>query len=340
MAEHDDSDIARVLRAAGGRAGPSIDVTQAVLTAVHAEWHAAVEKQQRRRAQRVWLAAAASVTAAAVALFLGRSLLTPQGEVVANVSRSVGAVQIKEDDGDRWQYLADANAATALHAGERMHTGPDGRIAIAMENGVSLRLDRDTSVAFVDADHIEVNEGAVYVDSGIAAANAGRLQVSTPAGVVRHVGTQYEARVVNDGSTRIRVREGRVDVKPVKGEALTLQVGDQILVSPSGVERRGRIEPSDDEWDWASNAAPEFDIEGRPVREFLAWAGREAGLEVVFATPESAAEARRAVLSGSVAGLNPDEALAAVLPTTSLRSTERDGKLVIEMARSHQAQPQ
>ena len=221
-----------------------------------------------------------------------------------------------------------------------MHTGADGRIAIAMENGVSLRLDRDTSVAFVDADHIEVNEGAVYVDSGVAAANAGRLQVSTPAGVVRHVGTQYEARVVNDGSTRIRVREGRVDVKPVKGEALTLRVGDQILVSPSGVERRSRIEPSDDEWDWASNAAPEFDIEGRPVREFLAWAGRETGLEVVFATPESAAEARRAVLSGSVAGLNPDEALAAVLPTTSLRSTERDGKLVIEMARSHQAQSQ
>ncbi len=148
------------------------------------------------------------------------------------------------------------------------------------------------------------------------------------------MGTQYEARVVDDGSTRIRVREGRVDVRPVKGDALTLQVGEQILVSAAGIKARGRIEPSSDEWDWASNAAPEFDIDGRPVHEFLAWAGRETGLKVVFATPESAAEARRAVLSGSVAGLNPDEALAAVLPTTSLRSTERDGELVIEMASS------
>jgi hypothetical protein len=68
------------------------------------------------------------------------------------------------------------------------------------------------------------------------------------------------------------------------------------------------------------------------LHAFLAWAAREAGLRVVFASAESAAEAQRAVLSGSIAGLDPDEALAAVMPTTSLRSTERDGQLVIEMA--------
>ncbi len=128
------------------------------------------------------------------------------------------------------------------------------------------------------------------------------------------------------------MREGRVDVTPVHGSARTLQVGDQILVSASGIEERSRIEPSSDDWDWASNVAPDFDIDGRPVHEFLAWAGRETGLKVVFASPESAAEANRAVLSGSVAGLGPDEALAAVLPTTSLRSTEVDGQLVIELA--------
>jgi hypothetical protein len=111
-----------------------------------------------------------------------------------------------------------------------------------------------------------------------------------------------------------------------------LQVGDQIVMSSSGIEERGSIAPDSDEWNWAASTAPDFDIDGRPVHEFLAWAGREAGLRVVFATPESAAEARRAVLSGSVEGLAPEEALAAVLPTTSLRSTERDGQLIIEMA--------
>jgi hypothetical protein len=113
----------------------------------------------------------------------------------------------------------------------------------------------------------------------------------------------------------------------VHGATRTLQVGEQILVSGAGIEARNTIEPNSDEWDWASNAAPVFDIDGRPANEFLAWAGRETGLKVVFATPQSEAEAQRAVLSGSIAGLAPDEALAAVLPTTSLRSTERDGQL-------------
>ena len=53
------------------------------------------------------------------------------------------------------------------------------------------------------------------------------LRLGTPAGVVQHVGTQYEARIL-DGGTRIRVREGRVDVKPEHGNAQSAGVGEQI----------------------------------------------------------------------------------------------------------------
>jgi ferric-dicitrate binding protein FerR (iron transport regulator) len=328
MAEHDDSDIARVLRATGKRAEPSADATRSVYAAVHAEWRNAVTKRERPRSRRVWLAAAASVAVAAVALFFGTSVLTSTPELVANVSRTVGKVEMREGAAGNWENVADNGA---LHVGENIHTGRDGRLTLALRDGVSLRLDHDTSIALVSPDRVDVVSGAVYVDSGMPTTTAGRLQVGTPAGVIQHVGTQYEARIVN-GGTRVRVREGRVDVTPVHGSARTLQVGEQILVSAAGIEDRNRVEPSSDDWDWASNVAPDFDIDGRPVHEFLAWAGRETGLKVVFATPESAAEAKRAVLSGSVAGLGPDEALAAVLPTTSLRSTERDGELVIEMA--------
>ena len=60
--------------------------------------------------------------------------------------------------------------------------------------------------------------------------------------------------------------------------------------------------------------------------------GARVGREIVFATPQSEAEAERAVLSGSVEGLGPAEALAAVLPTTSLRSVERgDGAIEISL---------
>ncbi len=328
MAEHDDSDIARVLRAAGGRANPSDDMTRAVYEAVHAEWRATVERQRRKRMHRVWLAAAASIAVAAIALFASRGLIHTPGELMADVSRSAGVVQFREGDSDEWQSAA---ATKSLRIGQSIHTGADGRVALALRDGVSLRLDHDTNVAIVSADRVDVRTGAVYLDSGVSGPSAARLQVGTPAGIVRHVGTQYEARILSSG-TRVRVRERSVDVMPANGPARTLEVGDQILVSSAGVEQRSRIEPSSDEWDWASNAAPEFDINGKPVQEFLAWAGRETGLKVVFTSAESASEARRAVLSGSIAGLNPDEALAAVLPTTSLKGTEKDGQLVVEIA--------
>jgi hypothetical protein len=329
MAEHDDSDIARVLRAADGRAGPSEEMKQSVYAAVHAEWRATTEKRRKQRTQRVWLAAAASVALAAVALFLGRTVLDPQGAPIATISRTTGVAQIKDGESGKWRYVGDTKE---LHVGERIQTGAEGRVAIAMPDGVSVRLDRYTNIALVDADRIDVTEGAVYVDSGVPGAHPGRLQIGTRTGVMRHIGTQYEARILPGGGTRIRVREGRVDVTSARGAMRTVQVGEQVLVVSSGIQNGGYIEPSSTEWDWASNASPGFDIDGRPVHEFLVWAGRETGLKVVFATPESAAEAQRAVLSGSVAGLGPDEALAAILPTTSLRGTEKDGQLVIELA--------
>jgi hypothetical protein len=329
MAEHDDSDIARVLRAAGGRDSPSEETTQSVYAAVQAEWRATVEQRRKRRMHRAWLAAAASIVLAAVGLFLGRELLTSQGESIANVSRSIGVVQIKDAKSGEWRLIADTRA---LHIGERVHTGADGRVALALPDGVSVRLDRYTNVELVNADRIDVSEGAVYIDSGTSALKAGRLQIGTPSGTIRHVGTQYEVRILHNRVARIRVREGRVDVVPVNGTGRTVEVGEQVLVSRNRIQNGGYIEPNSDEWDWASNAAPEFDIDGRPMHEFLTWVGRETGLKVVFATPDSAAEARRAVLSGSVSGLQPEEALTAVLPTTSLRSSERDGQLVIELA--------
>src|SRR5689334_19841516 len=221
MTEHDDSDIARVLRASGGRANPSDEMTRAVYEAVHAEWRATVDRQKRQRARRVWLAAAASIAVAAIALFVGRSFIHTPGELMADVSRSVGVVQVREGDSGDWQG---ATTAQQLRVGESVHTGADGRVALALRDGVSLRLDHDTSVALVSPDRVDVTAGAVYVDSGVAGPSAARLLVGTPAGLVRHLGTQYEARILNGGSTRVRVREGRIDVTPVNGPSRTLEV--------------------------------------------------------------------------------------------------------------------
>ena len=322
-AREDDAGIARVLRAAGGRTQPADEMKAAVRAAVYAEWRATVARRSRRRA---YLALAASIAVAALALWIGRGYFVASNEVVANVSRIVGTAQARSGRFGSWHVVA-----APLHAGETLSTGADGRVALQLRDGVSLRLDHDTLVAFVDSGRIDVESGAVYVDAGTVSTAADHLRVGTPAGIVQHVGTQYEARIVN-GGTRIRVREGRVALLPQNGgNAQSAGVGEQLLVSTTGEIRRDSIAPSDDAWSWAANAAPPFDINGRPVREFLTWVGRELGRDVVYATPETEAEADRAVLSGSVAGLAPADALAAVLPTTQLRSVERDGKIEITL---------
>jgi ferric-dicitrate binding protein FerR (iron transport regulator) len=326
----DEPGIARVLRAAGGRSRPADDMKQAVRAAVHAEWRASVAKRSQRR---VWMALAASVAVAALALWVGRSYFSGSNELMASVSRTVGEVQSRTGSLGSWHTLAAADSAHAplqLHVGEEVMTGSEGRAALQLSDGVSLRLDHDTRIALIDAGRVDVRAGAVYVDAGTAPHGSERLRVGTPAGMVQHVGTQYEARIVNSG-TRIRVREGRVDLLPEHGSVQTAAVGEQLFVSVTGQIERGPIAPSDAEWQWAANTAPSFNIDGSAVRAFLTWAGRELGREVIFATPESEAEADRAVLSGSITGLTPSEALSAVLPTTALRSTEHDGKLEIAL---------
>lgn len=320
----EESGVARVLRAAGSRAAPADDMKAAVRAAVHAQWRASLAK---RRQRRVWVALAASVAVAAAAVWLSRPFFSPPGEVVANVSRTIGDVETSKGSwGPRSAVLPDSS----LHAGETLTTGPQGRVALRLPDGVSLRLDYDTRLELVDAGRVNLKSGAVYVDAGTTPSASRAVRVSTPAGVVWHVGTQYEARIVN-GATRIRVREGRVDLMPEQGQAQSAHVGEELIVSAGGIVARAAISPSDPEWQWAAKTAPSFEIDGRPVHEFLIWVGREVGREIVFLTPETKAEAERAVLSGSVNGLAPAEALAAVLPTTSLRSTEREDKIEISL---------
>jgi hypothetical protein len=68
-----------------------------------------------------------------------------------------------------------------------------------------------------------------------------------------------------------------------------------------------------------STAASTFDIANKPLSEFLAWVAQRTGRKLVYEGPDAEALAHRVRLRGSIVGLTPDMALAAVLPTTSLR---------------------
>ena len=321
----DDTNLAALLAAAGPRGQAAPEAMASVRAAVEAEWRATVAARRRRRLFTGW-AAAAGVAMAAVVVWIAQPTLAPGDPLVASVTRVVGDVQ-QDTGGGRWIAL---DGTVPLKAGTQLRTGSGGRVALRLTDGVELRLDSDTLVAFADAEHARLSQGAVYVDSRVEASGTSPdFELATPAGAVRHLGTQYEARLAGSG-LRVAIREGRVQVGTPTG-AVQGAAGEQLVVVSGRVERSA-LAPNAAEWNWLATVTPPFTLEGRSVEEFLEWAARETGRAVVFASTGAADRARAVTLSGTVEGLTPDEAVAAVLSTTSLRVGIEADRIRVEAA--------
>lgn len=327
----DDAAIANLLRASGKREQPSPDLERHIRAAVHAEWRATVAQRSRFR-QRIWFAAAASILLLVSGLWFNQTRMVMPGAVVASVGRTAGTVSTSQPStftwltGKRWQLV---HPQQELRTHEILQTERDGRAALQV-GSVSLRLDHDTRIAFLAPDRIEVLRGAAYVDSGNRSSSGKQLFLETPAGAIRHVGTQYEVRVLNAG-TRIKVREGRVELSDDSGTTEQLNAGEQLIVAADGTRTRAPSAPHGADWSWTGDVAPPMDIEGQQLAQFLNWVARETGRRVVFADTRAEAEAVSAILHGSVAGLRPEEAFEAVLPTTRLRGRFAEGDILIDM---------
>ena len=318
-----DGELAALLAAAGPRTRPSPEAMAEVRTAVEAEWRATVAARRSRRRTVTW-AAAAGVAVAAFAVWIARPLMQPGHEVVASVGRVVGEVQQDTGDG-RWTALA---AADSVQSGARLRTGSAGRAALRLTGGIELRLDSGSVLAFEGHDVARLAEGTVYVDSHAEPGAASpEFELETASGRVRHLGTQYQAQIV-DGTLRVGVREGRIEIDGRAGRVMG-HAGEQ-LVLRDGQVARSRLAPTAADWDWVSSVTPPFSLEGRSVDEFLSWAARESGRTVVYATPESARRAREIALSGTVEGLTPGEAVAAVLSTTSLQPSVEAERIYVD----------
>jgi ferric-dicitrate binding protein FerR (iron transport regulator) len=142
--------------------------------------------------------------------------------------------------------------------------------------------------------------------------------VRSAVGTVEHLGTQFEVALVAEGM-RVRVREGAVRVHGAGGTELA-DAGTEILVAQasSTVVRRS-VPTYGPDWAWVDSVAPDFDIEDRPLADFLAWVGRETGRRIDFRDTRARDVALRTRLHGSVHGLQPMQALDRVLSTTTLR---------------------
>jgi ferric-dicitrate binding protein FerR (iron transport regulator) len=341
--EEDDLQIVELLRLAGPRPQPAPFRAARVRTVVETEWRAAVRRRDRRTMlQWVALAMAASV----LIVMAGRWLLPPADSnnasngvanpavnlplananmIVARLARATGLVTIAENRTDAWRLLG---PGAAVNSGAAIRTDAQSRAALALAQGQSLRLDMDTLVVFEGDTRVRLERGSVYLDSGKH--GTGGVEVVTPFGTLRDIGTQFEVSLINAG-LRVRVREGQIALMH-RDVRVAAARGESVSVARDGTVTRGSVPVAGPEWAWASAAAPVFQLEDASLTDFLDWVSREEGWDWHFADAAARQRGAGVVLHGSIDKLTPAEALDAVLPTCGMAWRLEAGSLIISLA--------
>jgi ferric-dicitrate binding protein FerR (iron transport regulator) len=335
----DADDLGELLRAVGPREQPPAEVAAEVRAAVAAEWRAAVAARQAirqaaplvaqpaaRRVVRPWMALAASVAVVAIAVGIALPRWHGSGDPMGTVARVSGTAEIRHAADSAWQPLV---TGANVSASDEIRTRASGRVAVRRTDGLEVRLDEATQLAFDDAGRASLASGSVYVDAGAPGSGRDGFVIGTSNGDVRHLGTQYVASV-RDGLLQVAVREGSVAVD--KGQTPVMaRAGESLTIARDGAVSRSQFDVYGDAWRWVESVAPEFVIDGRSLDEFLAWAGRETGRKIVYTSADAAREAETTRLRGSIAGLTPEAAVAAVFASEpGLRQQIAGGQIRVE----------
>ncbi len=319
--ESDEHDIGRLLRAAGHREHLPEALKQRWEQGFREQLQARASRRQRRR-RSLATALAAGVAALAVALYLARDAAAPAPALVRVVTVSG---ELTGSDGRR---LA---PGTDLQPGERLATGPAGRAALSWA-GYDLRLNLDTRLELREAG-VLLRSGEIYVSDTAGGIKRRRLTVHTAHGAIRDIGTQF-AVVVDSRATVARVRRGVIELSTAGSThraAASAGLAGQLTVNRHQRVSSASAPASGDSWRWIYAADPGFALEGRSALDFLSWSAGESGLELVFTSPAARRHAAQAILHGSLAGLDPEQAVAPVLAATDLVAVAGDGELRVGM---------
>lgn len=290
------------------------------------EWQLGVREGHRRSGlvrYRLW-AAAAAVACVAVGLvwFLGLGSTPETFGAIVRMDAAGGEIR------GGLLYHRAVKVGSTLHGGDVLTS--HGPILVTLAAGGTLRVAPDSILRLTAATALTLQRGRIYLDFP-PGGRSGSLGVGTWAGTIEHVGTEYEV-LSNEQIVRIRVREGRV---LLQGEATQtmLDAGTQLTASRDGGLTRTGIEPYGRDWLWVTELAPDYEIEGRPLLDFLQWIARELGRPLKFSDPHAREVAERTILHGSVKGQEPLEALAKVLSTTSLSYEIRGDTIWVQSGR-------
>lgn len=274
---------------------------------------------QRRRVRTRRVAAGALACAAALVIAVGVRLSTPAAPDAAAVAEVVAA--FGGNVARRGEQLRSLQAGSDVLEGERVESGLRSGLALRYRNA-DVRVAADTSVTFRPA-VIELQHGAVYVDTGTSGLPPGALQVRTALGSISHRGTQFMVEVT-DGRLLAAVREGAivvqnqaqtVDATASPGTATLIELGVAGEITRSAVPACGDL------WSWTLAAAPGMTLAGHSADELLRWAARERCQILQYSTDQAARLAASAPIAGASGTVQPGQAIKLVSAATGLRVT-------------------
>lgn len=320
--EKDDA-LQELLRKAGPRPAVSQERLDRIRSAVHSQWVA--ETGVRKRNRTVF--AAICAVAAIIAFFVFRSWIDLNPP--ANLS-VVATVEILDGGASRIRnsHSYPLKAGDSLSVSDRLETGSASRALLRFADGSTFRINFDSAIEVVSAEVFSLEKGAVYLESA-GNQSVPEVQIQTSFGSVIPTGTQFEVRVLEE-RLRVRVREGSVRV--VSGnDVQNGKRGTEIQLDRSGRFSQTSIPVYGAEWQWASEIAPPFEMEGHTLRDYLQWVTRENGWQLRYASQRIAESAGSIVLHGNLARVPPAETVSAVLPVSGLTHTLQDGTLTVRM---------
>lgn len=329
--------VERLLHAAGP--GPEIpeDGAARVKELVRPVWRDEVAARSRQRS-RLWvggLAAAAALIIAMIYLpFLrpGTPVQVAQVIVLASID---GTLEVTSP-GSNVSSLTSENTSVEIPRGSLIRTGSGSRAALWLSDQRSLRLDSGTDLRLDSEASLSLNSGAVYIDSRDDAQTG--IEVRTAFGTATDIGTQFEVRLDQD-TLDVKVREGLVSLTRDDQDYQITQ-GITLSIDAEGAVSTGTITSYDPAWSWTQEIAPEFEIEGQTVLAFLDWVSSETGLSIGFENSEVEQLAATTILHGSIEGLMPAQAPAAILPSARLTSEEESGGLIVRALASDGGDPE
>jgi hypothetical protein len=318
----DDQDVSRLVKLGGLRVAPPDQRLDRIRGAAHAEW-ARVVSQRRRRT----VTAAVAVGLAAAFLLAVRLVQESDRDapgmpsLTATLTSATGPLE-RAGRPNQPTMLRIGDAVTAR---DQIQTPRAVVAAFTLASGAVLRVNERTRVHIESPSGVRVERGTVYLDTESASPDAA-IEVRTPLGVIRDIGTQFEVDVTAL-RTRVRVRDGEVVLTRNSSETRAGR-GTQIVVAADGVATSAVLVFGAD-WEWIGRVPSAFDLSAHTLMEFLTWVSRETGYTVAFENEDLATRVTGMTVQGSIDGLTPEEALEAVLPATGLEYSLRDGRVTV-----------